>query len=120
MPRPRVCLFAGIMLMPLAALACSNSDNGGTPVAITQTDDGCTPASIAVSPGEKLHLTVRNDGKKDHEIEGTEGTKLGETLVPAGRTRSVNYTMPNNKDTRKIKCYIPGGSTTIIQLVPGT
>jgi hypothetical protein len=120
MPRRYLYLLAGIVLVPLVALACSNSDNSPrTEVAITQTDDGCTPTSVNVSPGEKLRLAVRNDGKKDHEVEGTEGTKLEEVLVPAGRTRNVDYTVPNNKDVRKIKCYIPGGSTTIIQLVPG-
>lgn len=121
MHRLRLFLRTAVLIVPLVVLACSSGNGAGrTQVAITQTDEACTPATVSVAPGEALHLVVRNDGKKDHEIEGTEGTKLEELIVPAGRSRSVNYTMPNTSDTRKLKCYVPGGSTTIIQLVPGT
>lgn len=99
------------------AVACG-SDSGAARrvVAITQTDDGCTPASIALTTGEKVKFEVKNDGKKDREVEGIDGTKLEEVLIPSGRTRNLDYTAPGSAGIGKIKCYIPGGNTTIIEL----
>lgn len=86
-------------------------------IPITQTDDGCTPASISLTAGEKVTFAVKNDGKKDREIEGIDGTAISELLVPSGRTRTIDYTAPSAAGTGKIKCYIPAGNTTIIELV---
>lgn len=114
-------LLAAGLILPLAAAACSSGsdDKDRRVVDVVQTDDACTPASINAALGEKLKLQVQNTGKKDHEIEGTEGTKLEELLVPAGKTRSVNFTAPNKPGVQKFKCYIPNGSTTIIQVNVG-
>lgn len=102
----------------LASLAAACGGDGGQRriIAITQTDDGCTPASIELTTGEKVKFEVKNDGKKDREVEGIDGTKLEEVLVPSGRTRSLDYTAPGAAGAGKIKCYIPGGNTTIIDL----
>lgn len=97
------------------AFACS-SGGAGRPVDIAQTDDGCTPQQISATRGEKLTLQIHNNGRKDHEVEGTGGTKLEELLVPAGKTRNAGYTVPNRAGTQQIKCYIAGGSTTIISV----
>ena len=51
------------------------------------------------------------------EVEGIEGTKLNEVVVPAGRSRTLNYTVPDAAGTQKVKCYAPGGATTIIEIV---
>ncbi|HXG36215.1 MAG TPA: hypothetical protein VNL15_04535, partial [Dehalococcoidia bacterium] len=61
-------------------------------------------------------FVVKNTAKDDREIEGIEGTRLEEVIIPAGRTRTINYTMPKDGTTQKIKCYIPGGPTTIIEV----
>ncbi len=100
--------------------ACTSSGAGGREVNITQRDDGCTPASVKVQPGEKLKLVVKNESKKDYEVEGIEGTKLEEIVVPEGRTRSPGYTVPGAASgTYKLKCYVPGGVSTVIELVAG-
>ena len=99
----------------LLASACS-SGGGGREVPITATDEGCAPATIEAKAGEKLTFVVRNDAKSDRELEGIEGTRLEEILVPAGRTRKVNYTVPASTGAQKLKCYVPGGPSTIIEL----
>lgn len=104
-----------LLVIPLVALlACSSG--GGREIAITANEDACTPTSITAQPGEKLTFVIDNKAKGDREFEGTEGTKVEETIVPSGRTRKINYTTPNSESTQKLKCYIPGGPTTLIEL----
>jgi len=107
-----LCLALGV----LAAVACSSSGEGGRVVDVTQADDGCTPTSIAATPGEKLNLKVKNTTGNSYEIEGIEGAQLEEILVPEGRTREVGYTVPSEGGTFKLKCYVPGGVSTIIEI----
>jgi plastocyanin len=113
-------LAAAVGLVFLAS-ACAQSGAGGREVAITQANAGCSPASVSVQPGEKLQFVVKNDSDRDvYELEGIEGTKLEEFAVPGGRTRRVGYTVPGAANgTYKLKCYVPAGPTTIIELVAG-
>lgn len=97
--------------------ACGGGDDTDRRVIqIVQTDDSCTPDSIDLAAGEKVKFEVKNEGKKDKEVEGIEGTKVEEILVPSGKTRTLNYTAPKEAGTAKVKCYVPGGSNTIISL----
>ena len=109
-------LIAGAVTILVLGAACASSGAGGREVTIVQKDDGCAPASIAVKPGEKLKLVVKNESSRDYEIEGIEGTKLEELVVPAGKTRTPGYTVPEAGGTHKLKCYVPGGVSTIIEL----
>ena len=108
----------GILLI---ATACSESGAGGREVLITQGKDACSPARIDVTAGEKLQLVVTNDSDQDvYEVEGIEGTKVEEFVVPSGKTRKAGYTVPSGDGTYKLKCYVPAGPSTIIELVAGT
>ncbi|MBI5285711.1 MAG: hypothetical protein HY874_11515, partial [Chloroflexi bacterium] len=60
-----------------------------------------------------------NNSSKDYEIEGIEGAKLEELLIPKGKTRSPGYTVPDGSGVHKLKCYVPGGPSTIIELTAG-
>jgi uncharacterized cupredoxin-like copper-binding protein len=104
---------AGVLVL---AAACQSSGAGGRELRITQTDEGCTPASASVTPGEKIKLVVKNESSKDYEVEGIEGTPLEEVVIPEGRTRTPGFTVPASAGVYKIKCYIPAGVTTIIEL----
>jgi len=95
--------------------ACASSGAGGRKIAITQSTGGCTPASVSVTAGEKLQLVVKNESKSDYEVEGIDGTKMEETIVPAGRTRNVGFTVPANGAAQHVKCYVPAGVATIIE-----
>ena len=112
------CLTA--LLVPLLlGLGISCGDGGGGErrvIAITQTDDECSPAAVDVQAGEAVTFRLINAGRKDHEFEGIDGTKIEELLVPAGRTRNVNYTVPSSGAVQKVKCYIPAGPSTVIEL----
>jgi hypothetical protein len=100
--------------------ACTSSGEGGREVVITQSDDGCTPTRIDATPGEKLKLVVKNESGEDYEVEGIEGTKLEEIVVPSGKTRTPGYKVPGGEGgTYKIKCYVPSGPSTIIEVVAG-
>lgn len=109
----------GIVLL---ATACSESGAGGREINVTQTDNGCTPTTVGVEPGEKLQFVVKNDSEHDvYELEGIEGTKLEEFVVPSGKTRKAGYTVPDDENgTYKLKCYVPAGPSTIIELVAGS
>ena len=103
----------------LVIAGCGASGEGGREVDITQTDDGCTPTSIEATAGEKLNLVVKNETGDIYEIEGIDGAKLEEVIVPDGRTRSIGYTVPESGGTTKLKCYVPGGTSTIIEVEAG-
>lgn len=106
-------------LLVLAA-ACASSGSGGRKVEITQKDDGCSPTSIAVSPGEKLNLLFKNESSVDaYEAEGIDGATLEEVVVHKGKTLGVGYGVPSGGGVHKIKCYVPAGQSTIIELVTG-
>lgn len=108
-----------LLLGAFALAGCAASGAGGRPVDVTQLDDGCTPAVIEAVPGEKLDLRVKNDTGKTYEIEGIDGTDLEEVLVPEGRERSVGFNVPDGGGTYHVKCYVPGGVSTIIEIHAG-
>jgi uncharacterized cupredoxin-like copper-binding protein len=115
MRRLLVCALAAASAVTLFT-ACGGDSGPRRTIQIQQTDDACTPSTIDVRPKEPITFEVKNDGKKDREVEGIEGTNLEEVIVPSGRTRKVDYDAPGQEGTQKIKCYVPGGSTTIIEV----
>lgn len=112
----RTVVLLCLALAAIAAAACSSSGAGGREIDVTQSDDGCSPATIEATPGEKLNLKVKNDTNKDYEVEGIEGTNLEEVIIPSDRTREVGYNVPGSGGPYKIKCYVPGGTSTIIEV----
>lgn len=114
----RLISLFGAAAAATALLASCGGDDGADRrvIQIIQTDDSCTPESIDLAAGEKVKFEIKNDGSKDKEVEGIEGTKLEEVLIPSGKTRSLNYTASKDAGTAKVKCYVPGGSSTIIAL----
>ena len=118
-PTTAAALAGATIGMTALLAACGSSGAGGRAVNVTQADSGCTPTTIQATPGEKLKLVVKNESGKDYEVEGIEGTKLEEVVVPSGRTRTPGYTVPDGAGTHKIKCYVPGGVSTIIEVQAG-
>lgn len=98
------------------AIACGSSGEGGREVAITQTDEGCTPTEISASPGEKLKFVMKNETGGIYELEGEEGTEFEEVVVPEGKTRSAGFTAPDEEGSYPLKCYVPDGVETIIEV----
>src|SRR4051812_4973168 len=118
---PMLRLTPRVLLVPIAAtffatvVACGD-DSPRRAVQITQTDTNCVPTQVDATQGEKIRFEVKNDGKKDAEIEGIEGMNLEELLIPSGKTRNQSYTAPGKSGIQKVKCYVPGGQSTIIQI----
>lgn len=102
--------------LALIGVACSTA-SGGREVVITQTDADCSPSEVTAATGEKLSFVIKNEGTKDKEVEGIDGTTLQELEVPKGKTRTVSWTAPNTPTTAKLNCYVPGGASTIISIV---
>lgn len=115
----RLAIATFLVLAALLLAACAASGAGGRPVDVAQTDNGCTPTVIEAVPGEKLDLRVKNDTDRTYEIEGIDGTNLEEVLVPEGRERSVGFNVPTGGGTYHVKCYVPGGVSTIIEIRAG-
>ncbi len=109
-----VCLAT--VLVTLALAACGGNEAAGRTVQIVQTDDACTPTSLTVQAGERITFELVNQGTKDKEFEGIEGTRFEEVKVPAGKTRRSGWTAPKSPGTAKFKCYLPGGPTTIVTI----
>lgn len=109
-------LLAAVLGAVLAVIAACSSDEGGREVVITQTDNACTPENVTAARGEKLKLVIRNESSGDKEFEGIEGTKLSEMEVPKGSSRTKSWTAPADAGVAKFKCYVPGGSATIISV----
>ncbi len=114
---PGAALSSLLLACALIGAACGGPS--GRVIAVTVNDEACTPARIEVGSGERVTFEVRNDSRTDREFEGIEGTQIAEALVPAGRSRSFDYTVPTGDQSHKVKCYSPGGPTTIIELVSG-
>ncbi len=102
--------------LALLASACSSDSGDRRVIQITQHDEGCTPTTIDLKTAEDVTFEVKNDGKKDREVEGIDGTKMDEVLIPSGKTRNISYSAPSEPGTAKIKCYVPGGDSAIIEL----
>jgi uncharacterized cupredoxin-like copper-binding protein len=117
--RFRLVSAAVLAFLAIATLGCAASGAGGREVQVVQGDDGCSPAVIEASPGEKLDLRVKNETGDIYEVEGIDGANLEEVLVPEGRTRSVGFKVPGSGGISKVKCYVPGGVSTIIEIRAG-
>lgn len=99
-------------------------------VSVTLTEFAVTPAQIDAELGQKLTITVKNDGKMEHDLKvgGTEGTKM---LAPgASETISVGpfeasteawCTVPGHKEsgmTMKINVATAAGAGTATAAAP--
>lgn len=117
-PRGRVGAVLGFAWL---AAACAASGAGGREVTIIQQEESCTPLRVDVTPGEKIQFVVTNESNHDvYELEGIEGTRLEEFVVPSGKTRTSGYTVPGDENRiYKLKCYVPSGPATTIELVAG-
>jgi hypothetical protein len=105
-----------LLVVTFTVLLVACSTGGGREIEIVATDEGCTPTTLTAATKEKLTFVVKNDAGTDRELEGIEGTKVEEVLIPSGRTRKINHTTPGEATVEKLKCYIPGGPSTIIDL----
>lgn len=103
----------------VAVLLTGCSGGGDAPrrtIEIIADNQACTPARIEVKAGERVAFEVKNQASGDREFEGVDGTKIEEVLIPAGRTRTIPYTVQESSTPLKVKCYIPAGPTTLIEL----
>jgi len=68
------------------------------------------PKVVRVAAGSKVTFVIKNTGKADHEFESIEPGEAGieEVIIPAGRTRRVNWTAPSKPATYPVYCDLPG------------
>jgi uncharacterized cupredoxin-like copper-binding protein len=109
---------AGIWLSLLLAVvfaACGlTSVGGGEEIHIVadERSDGMyfEPDVITVAAGTEVTFIIDNQGTVDHEFESNERGEAGieEIIIPAGRTRRVNWTAPSEAGTYPVYCDLPG------------
>jgi plastocyanin len=111
-------LVAAAAALLLALTAC---EDGGASreVKITQTDQGCTPTEITAVVGEELKLTMSNETGHIYALEGKGGAHFEEVVIPEGKTRSANFTAPDEPGEYSLKCYDPGGVSSEIKVRVG-
>ena len=114
--KTRVRLSAVLAGSVFLLVACSTG--GGREIEIIATNDGCTPAKITASTNEKLTFVMKNQASGDRgSWKAWKAPSWKRCWCLAGRTRIFNHTTPKEATTEKLKCYIPGGPSTIIDLV---
>ena len=115
-----------ILLTAIVSLASSHADEPQDNSRLRRVEDKINRPRESTPEDAELQAKVdaerrkeaerQRQAKGDRELEGIEGTRLEEVLIPAGRTRKVHYTAPKSAGTQKLKCYIPGGPATIIEV----
>jgi uncharacterized cupredoxin-like copper-binding protein len=106
-----------------AACARASASDHARVVAVTIRFSRFSPAHVDVAPGETIRFVVTNADPIAHEfIVGNElvqqiheaGTEAhhpprpGEISVPAGTTRSTEYTFPTGTGALLFGCHLPG------------
>jgi len=109
-------LVAATAALLLALAACGGDGGPSREIKITQTDQGCTPDEITADAGEELKLTISNETGHIYELEGEGGAHFEEVVVPEDKTRSANFTAPDEPGEYTLKCYDPGGVSSEIKV----
>lgn len=108
--------LSGALIAGLLAAACGESGGKVRTLAITAEANGCTPTSLSAKAGERVSFQVTNKSDQDRELEGIDGTKVEEVLIPKGKTRNIPFTVPTDAHELRLKCYSPAGPATIIEV----
>jgi plastocyanin len=85
-------LVAALLLLSLPAQASADQE-----ITINAADFTFEPTTISVNAGDAVHFTVTNNGQRSHNVEfeleeADVETKLFDTNLQAGETRTVDYT----------------------------
>jgi uncharacterized cupredoxin-like copper-binding protein len=97
-----------LLLLPVFVLtACSTAS--GREITVEMTNYHLTPTAtpIQVKPGERITWVLVNKSNLDHEFESDEGN-LEEVLVPAGKTKRVEWTAPQKPGSYTMACDMVG------------
>ena len=120
--------FAGLWL-PNGRAGSSTSSVESKKVAVSLTEFKVTPASIDPEVGQKLVLTVTNDGMMAHDlkVEGTEGTRMLEpgtsetiTIGPFDSATEAWCTVAGHKESGMVMAIQITGSAPAAAGTPAT
>jgi len=120
--------FAGLWL-PNGRAGSSTSSVASKKVAVSLTEFKVTPASIDAEVGQKLVLTVTNDGMMAHDlkVEGTEGTRMLEpgtsetiTIGPFDSATEAWCTVAGHKESGMVMAIQITGSAPAAAGTPAT
>jgi plastocyanin len=110
MSRRTIVLFAAIALMAVALAACGGgaSSGGGAAlnVSVTATEFKFDPATINVTPGQTINLTVKNTGSVQHTWV-LKAVNVSLTVEP-GKSATRTFTAPSSPGTYPIECDVAG------------
>ena len=101
--------LVGIIFLVSAALlvACGGNAGGdGTPITIVAKEFKFEPATITVTPGQAVKLTLKNEGVIDHDLMiKAVGFKI---LVGPGKAETKMFVAPAAPGTYDIECNVAG------------
>jgi plastocyanin len=111
LPLMRKPLIAAMLVLATAAAltGCSASSGGSREVTVEMTNYKLTPTggAIVVKPGAKVTFNLVNKSDTDHEFESDEG-KFEEVVVPANKSRKVEWTAPAKAGEYEFECDMAG------------
>src|SRR4051812_9651592 len=86
-------LLAAALLAPLALAACASTSD--VKVAVTGTDDACTPATTAIDAGKTTFVFENKAGDvSELYVLRADGSVVGEVEnVPTGQKRNLNVNL---------------------------
>lgn len=113
MVRPGFLALGAILVL----VAACTSGTAAREIEVVAERDACRPAAIEVRAGERVNFVVANRSGGDRELEGIDGTRLEEVKLPKDSTRTIAWTAPSAAGMQKLKCYVPGGQATIIEVM---
>lgn len=114
MSRKLYVLIGVIWLVGLLAVACGPGGGGGAPppgadalvVTITGTEFAYSPTTINAKPGQKVNITLKNNGTVEHTLDIKDvGVKLD---TQPGTSQTKSFIAPTTPGTYKFNCDIPG------------
>ena len=108
--RRPIVLITLVGLLAIALAACgggaSNAGSGGKDVTVTATEFKFDPATINVSPGQIVNLTLKNNGSIEHTwVIKAINFKL---TVASGKSGTKTFTAPTDPGTYPIECDVAG------------
>lgn len=100
-------LVGSLVAVSLAVLTGCGSSSSGREIAVEMTNFKLSPAAVEVKAGESITFVLNNQSNQDHEFESDEA-KVEEVLVPAGKSRKVNWKAPAKAGEYEFECDMAG------------
>jgi len=84
------------------------SSDGGGKITIEMGDYYYKPATITVSPGASVTVTLKNVGALQHNLYAEQINPMESPMVDPGKSADFTFTAPSQAGTYDFWCTVPG------------